>query len=146
MVGICFGHQLVAQALGGKVVKSEKGWGLGSYAVGVREARPWMPDPSEQATILVCHQDQVIDLPPQAEVLAGNDFCPNHMLQIGSKVLTFQGHPEMNAEMIDVILEARRDRIGEEVYSSGKVTKDQAVDQARVCDWLTGFIRHAHSL
>jgi GMP synthase-like glutamine amidotransferase len=76
--GICFGHQILAQALGGRVEKSEKGWGLGLKSFEITETKPWMNGHSLQGApaLYFAHQDQVQELPPGAELLGGNEFCP----------------------------------------------------------------------
>ena len=75
-VGICFGHQAMAQALGGQVVKAPKGWGLGRHTYDVEKRQPWMGEaPPETFSLAVSHQDQVIAPPPGATVVAASDFC-----------------------------------------------------------------------
>lgn len=95
MVGICFGHQIIAEALGGKVVKSSKGWGLGPQTYFLNNSQ----DHTKKAfTINAIHQDQVIDIPPQARHLAHSEFCLYAALGYGNHILTFQGHPEFTCE------------------------------------------------
>ncbi|MEM7334915.1 MAG: hypothetical protein AAF490_22750 [Chloroflexota bacterium] len=99
MVGICFGHQVLAHALGGKAEKSEKGWGLGMGQVEFVEKRPFMSPSIENGNLYFCHQDQVVQLPPKASRLAGNEFCPNGMFVIDDYVLGIQAHPEFTPEI-----------------------------------------------
>src|SRR3546814_14561528 len=75
---------------------------------------------SQALNVLVSHQDQVVRPPDGAVVLAGSDFCPNAMLRIGDRILTMQGHPEMNVPTVDRLLDMRRERVGEDVYARGK--------------------------
>lgn len=95
VVGICFGHQLLAKALGGEVRKSERGWGLGiqNYAV---VARPGWMNGFDQPTIRLnaIHQDQVVRAPAGATVIATSTFCPHAALAYGDSALSFQAHPE----------------------------------------------------
>ncbi|RMA40940.1 type 1 glutamine amidotransferase [Rhodophyticola porphyridii] len=91
MVGICFGHQVIAQALGGRVEKFAGGWSVGrqSYRIGGKtfHLNAW-------------HQDQVVDLPAGAEVLGQSDFCANAVLAYGPRILTVQPHPEFDAAIM----------------------------------------------
>ena len=110
LVGICFGHQIIAEALGGRVEKSEKGWGLGfdTYRLD-RELAASQP---EQITLNIFHQDQVIDLPAGARVYASSDFCENAGMFIGDRIMTIQGHPEIKVDYNRHLLAARRDTVG----------------------------------
>ena len=122
VIGGCFGHQLVAKALGGDVVKSERGWGLGVHRHRLAAREPWMDGGSDGLNVLVSHQDQVVRPPEGAVVLAGSDFCPYAMLRVGERVLTLQGHPEMTLPTVERLLEMRRERAGEAVYAAGKAS------------------------
>ena len=89
IVGICFGHQLVAQALGGKTEKSPKGWGVGLQKYAFNQSPEWHDQGEAGFHILASHQDQVVELAEGAEVLAGSDFCENAVCQLGDHILTF---------------------------------------------------------
>ncbi len=97
LVGICFGHQLIAQALGGVVVKADAGWGVGvdSYQP---SAAGQMVLGSEPVRLHIIHQDQVTQLPELAEVLAGSAFCQYGVLRYGPHIFTVQAHPEFSRE------------------------------------------------
>ena len=82
LVGICFGHQVMAKALGGMVVNSEKGWGVGLSENVITQQKSWMQPAPPDFRLLVSHQDQVVALPDSAEVVAGSDFCPFYMVQL----------------------------------------------------------------
>jgi len=106
LVGICFGHQIIAEALGGRVEKSDKGWGLGVDTY--RLAPGASIDDQEQIMLNIFHQDQIVELPPGAEVYASSDFCEYAGMVIGDQVLTIQAHPEFRAEFNRQLLEARK--------------------------------------
>ena len=107
--GVCFGHQLIAQALGGHVEKSEKGWGLGLHTYQVNNKPDYMSNLSEEVTLSICHQDQVLRPPQGATVYAKSEFCENAGFYIKDKVLTMQAHPEFLVDFTKALLTARRD-------------------------------------
>ena len=98
LVGICFGHQIMAQALGGRVEKFAGGW-----AVGLTEYR--IEDRSY--ALNAWHQDQVVEVPPDATVIGESDFCENAALAYKGKAFSVQPHPEFDADVIAKMLEYR---------------------------------------
>jgi GMP synthase-like glutamine amidotransferase len=142
LVGICFGHQLVAHALGGKVEKSSKGWGVGLHTHQFAATPRWHDQGDMDLAILVSHQDQVVTAPQNADVLAGSEFCENAVCQIGDHILTFQGHPEFVPGYSREIMTFRRERIGEEVYADGMASLDGDHEGERVARWILNFLRY----
>jgi GMP synthase-like glutamine amidotransferase len=109
LAGICFGHQIIAEALGGRVEKSDKGWGLGFDTYTLTPGSPL--DEQKQITLNIFHQDQIVELPPGAKVYASSDFCPYAGLVIGDQVLTIQAHPEFQTEFNRQLLEVRKSNV-----------------------------------
>ncbi|MDR0688254.1 MAG: hypothetical protein LBF55_06175 [Prevotellaceae bacterium] len=98
IAGVCFGHQVAAQALGGSVARAAQGWGAGVRPSQVVDGKAAAYFPSGQMRLLYNHHDQVVALPPDAVRFAASEFCPNEGFYIGNHVLTFQGHPEHTHE------------------------------------------------
>ncbi|MEH6589259.1 MAG: GMP synthase [Halioglobus sp.] len=141
LVGICFGHQIIADALGGKTEKSSKGWGVGLHSHTFTSFPDWHDGDEPELKILVSHQDQVIRTADGATVLAGSEFCENAVCQIDDHILTFQGHPEFVPSYSREIMEYRRDMIGESVYENGVASLAGEHEGARVADWVLKFLK-----
>ena len=135
-LGVCFGHQMMAHALGGKVTKSNRGWGVGVHEFRVHKPEPWMVPPLETVSVLMSCQDQVEQLPPGAEVLASNDHCPVAIFRCGT-LLGIQGHPEWDPAYANALLHNRRDRIGPERAEAAL----RSLTQPRNSEQLAGWAR-----
>lgn len=143
LVGICFGHQMVARALGGRVESAGAGWGAGVHTTYIIEPRSWMEPGRTELSLLVSHQDQVSIPPDGARHLAGHDFCPYDMFQIDDHILTFQGHPEFPAEYSRALIEMRRDKMGEARAKASLGSLTNAPDSATAAAWIHGFLKRA---
>ncbi len=145
VVGICFGHQLIAQALGGKTEKAEVGWGFGIQSAKITEKRRWMTDTGnlngDLYNLIVIHQDQVVDVPPQFKTIAENDFCPNSMIVAGNKMLGIQGHPEFGKEFCTFRAKFRKDLIGTEIYESALHSlAEYDTHSSTIFKWVSNFL------
>lgn len=138
-VGVCFGHQMMGHALGGRVAKSPSGWGIGVHAFHVQVAKPWMQPAASEFSLLMSCQDQVLDLPPGAEVLAGNTHCPVGMFQLGN-MLGIQGHPEFTPPYAEALLNLRRERIGAERVDRAIATLTQPLHSPLLAQWARQFL------
>jgi GMP synthase-like glutamine amidotransferase len=141
VIGICFGHQLVAQALGGVVAKSPKGWGVGVHCYTVDREVFDLAD-GEQFCLLASHQDQVMTMPPGATKIASNDHCEFAGMTLGQHMLTFQGHPEFIPAYSREIMTFRRDMIGAERVAEGIASLEEREHEgSRIARWMLAFLR-----
>ena len=108
LIGICFGHQIIALARGGKVEKSDNGWGIGIARNRIISRPEWMSDGPAEINILVSHQDQITGLPDDTILIAENDFCPFFIVQWGNYFLSIQGHPEWNTDYSRTLINDRK--------------------------------------
>lgn len=144
VVGVCFGHQLLAQALGGNVVKSERGWGLGVQQYQLRERPAWMQDAPDTLKFQTIHQDQVDVQPPGSTLIAESDFCPFAMLAYGQSGFSIQAHPEFDAEFArSLVDEIRGDRVPEALAARACTTMDQPTHGREFAEWTIRFFAGA---
>lgn len=144
LIGICFGHQIIAEALGGKVIKSPKGWGLGLHEYEVKSTLPHLPESEAvgQLKIHAMHQDQVVQLPPDAKVLASSEFCEYAGLVYGEHIFTLQGHPEFSREFEEALIRLRTGAVFPESMAQeavGSMTVDP--DTKVLAQWMAGFFQ-----
>ncbi|HYJ81764.1 MAG TPA: type 1 glutamine amidotransferase [Allosphingosinicella sp.] len=140
LVGICFGHQAMAEAFGGRVEKSERGWGIGLQDYEIRESAPWMGgSPPARIAVPVSHQDQVAVAPPGVRVLAGNAFTPFGMLDYeDSPAISMQFHPEFEPAYAQALVEHRRARVPDPDKAIASL--DRPNDRALVAEWIRAFL------
>lgn len=137
LVGICFGHQAMAEAFGGAVTKSPKGWGVGLHRYDVAHVAPWMDD-ATHVDAPASHQDQVVTRPPDARVIAANAFTPYAGLDYGNAI-SFQFHPEFTSAFATALIEARRDRYGA-LAGPAVASYREPDDCDRVGCWISRFL------
>ncbi|HEV2364867.1 MAG TPA: type 1 glutamine amidotransferase [Caulobacteraceae bacterium] len=145
LVGVCFGHQLMAQAFGGKAVKSEKGWGIGLHRYGVESRKPWM-DAAASVAAPASHQDQVVAAPPGASVVASCEFTPIGALAWDDgSAISIQLHPEFDPAYARALIETRG---ADGRYAPGQAEKAIASlegpnDRERLGRWIGDFLKRS---
>jgi GMP synthase-like glutamine amidotransferase len=140
-VGICFGHQLLAQAAGGRVERAPGGWQVGVHDYEVVGAAPWLEPPSGRVTLIASHQDQVVDLPAGAELLfrEADGGCPVAGFTLGPRAWTLQPHPEFIPPVSDHLLAGRIELIGAERVAAARASLARPLDQPTVASWIARF-------
>ena len=138
MVGVCFGHQIMAEALGGHVEKSDKGWGVGLHRYSVVRTEPWMGEAGDVA-VPVSHQDQVVVQPPNTEVVASSPFTPYAALAWTDRpAISFQFHPEFTPDYAKALVDLRRDALPDP--DAAIASLDSPNDRKRVAEWIRRFL------
>jgi GMP synthase-like glutamine amidotransferase len=135
-VGVCFGHQLLAHALGGRVERAATGWGAGIGTIAVDGTAPWMDVPAAKLALHFMHQDQVVELPPGGEVLGHADHCPVALLSVGPAAMGVQAHPEFTPAYTDALLADRVARIGDDEVAVARAGLAQPTDEATIARWM----------
>ncbi|MGI9235072.1 MAG: type 1 glutamine amidotransferase [Woeseiaceae bacterium] len=144
LIGICFGHQLIAQSLGGKVQLADGGWLLGLHPIKVDTEKSWMTEGASTHPLYFINQDQVVRLPPDVELLASSDECPNAMYQIEGKLLSLQAHPEQPLESMLTFTQILIDKyhISQEIADAACGTMaDGKPDADRFAGWISEFLQ-----
>lgn len=141
LVGICFGHQLIAYALGGSVERAAVGWGTGVRDITLCDGS------GDHLRLMYNHHDQVTVLPPGARLLATSTFCPIEAFTVGNNIITFQGHPEYVPEYnVHLIMDCADDEPQDVKMSAlrsiGNMQHDGPAVAARIVEW---FNRRAES-
>lgn len=140
-VGICFGHQLAAQALGAPVIRAAGGWEVGVHDYEIVESRAWMTPSASTVAVIASHEDQVVSVPDGSSLLARTDGCPVAGLLIGERAWTLQPHPEFVPALADDLLVRRRELIGADRVAGARATLDRQLDRLTIGRWIAAFLR-----
>ncbi|MCJ8337243.1 MAG: type 1 glutamine amidotransferase [Pseudomonadales bacterium] len=134
IVGICFGHQILAQALGGKVEKFTGGWSIGNQQYQLHNS-------AENPRIVAWHQDQVTQLPEDAQCIGSSDFCENAFLLYGKKAYSVQAHPEFSVEFAKDLMALRRENLPAELVQAAAANFDADLDTAAMAETIARFFK-----
>jgi GMP synthase-like glutamine amidotransferase len=139
-VGVCFGHQLLAHALGGTVERHGGGWGAGIRRLDIVRTESWMEPPAAACNLHFMHQDQVTRAPAGAVVLGCADHCEVAMFRVGDTMLGVQAHPEFTVAYAEALLTDRSERIGGDKAAEALTSLATPTDEAVVARWVARFL------
>lgn len=143
-IGVCFGHQAIAHALGARVAKSDKGWGIGRHTYDIVTPQSWMGStPPSTFSLGVSHQDQVLSLPPGAELVGRNTFCEFAALAYPeARAISFQGHPEYSPEFSCTLYGVRKGIVlPTEMVNAAEASFAEPIDNSLVATWMARFLQ-----
>ncbi|MFC4892529.1 gamma-glutamyl-gamma-aminobutyrate hydrolase family protein [Pseudofrancisella aestuarii] len=141
IVGICFGHQVLVEALGGRVERSKNGFAVGIRTVKILNHKVWMSPYYKYLNLLFYHQDMVVELPKDAELIGTSDYCEVQIFSYKDQVLGIQAHPEM--------LKVHNHALMREYEEQIKSEFQHALDSLRIRDnslvigqWMANFFEY----
>jgi GMP synthase-like glutamine amidotransferase len=140
MVGVCFGHQLIALCMGAPVGRAPQGWGAGRMTYDWH--RPDLPHSAErtQISLLASHQDQVFELPPGATLVASSAFCPVAAFTVGHEIFCIQPHPEFETDVSAYLLNKRREMLGEAQYAAASASLQHGHEGEHIARLVVAFL------
>jgi GMP synthase-like glutamine amidotransferase len=143
LVGVCFGHQLIALCLGAQVGRAPQGWGTGRMRY--QWHAPELPQARGRTEIalLASHQDQVFELPEGATLLASSEFCPVAAFAVGRDVFCVQPHPEFEEDYSAYLLDKRRVPLGEEHHAASRDSLTLGHDGLQMARMIVAFVEAA---
>ncbi|MEQ8496871.1 MAG: type 1 glutamine amidotransferase [Gammaproteobacteria bacterium] len=143
IVGICFGHLVLAHALGGRVEKFVGGWSVGRVEYRVDGPSGHASDGEAATHLLAFHQDQVVAAPPAARVTGATPFCRYAFLDYGERAMSMQPHPEFTDAFVQDLLTARADVLPPALLEEARAQAGEALDAARIAASIRAFYRRA---
>jgi GMP synthase-like glutamine amidotransferase len=139
-VGLCFGHQLLGEALGGRVEKSSNGWCVGVHEFDIQVVEGWQMPQEQSVNVLMMCQDQIVTLPANSVVLATSALCPVAILKVGRTMLGIQAHPEFTKPYEQALIESRVEKIGSEKAQKAIKSLTEPIDNEVVGHWIINFL------
>lgn len=140
IIGICFGHQLIAHFFGGRT-EAASGWAVGVHTSEVLGDAPWLDPKLDEFALLSSHKDQVTVLPEGAIPIATNTFCTHAGFVWGDHVLTFQGHPEFQKPYSADVMKMRQDLLGPGTFEKGMASLANDTHENQVGRWILNFCK-----
>lgn len=142
LIGICFGHQIVAEALGGSVRKSPNGWHVGVDSISLNKEASQFGSVGDKYNLIFSHQDEVRKLPKNAKLIAESTTCPNGMFVIENHILCTQGHIELDKKFAKIVYDFRKGQIGNSKYQNACETLTMKTDELELTASILRFLKN----
>jgi GMP synthase-like glutamine amidotransferase len=143
LIGTCFGHQIIAQALGGKVKQATKGWNVGMQHIKIINAQQWMKPMQTRLNLAFCHRDHVVKLPKHANLIATNDLIPMQMFVIEEHIWGIQAHPEMLRAHNVLLAKKQKNRSSQQCIYNSDHSPVQDHGQL-IAHWMVNFLKQGN--
>ncbi|WP_339669740.1 amidotransferase [Dasania marina] len=140
LIGVCFGHQLIALILGAEMGRAPQGWGMGSMSYSWNKESSPIALEGEGFSLLVSHQDQVLTEPKGATIIASSEFCPIAAFTVDDNVICFQGHPEFVEGYSEYVINKRKASLSEEQYNRFLASLELGHDGKKIAKLMCDFV------
>ena len=145
LLGVCFGHQAIALALGGKVERPETGWNVGIENTIYDQAKPWMQPQQSELPLYVFHEDQVTQLPEGCELLGSSNKCKFASFSKGNHIFTTQAHPEFSDAFMRCVLGYTRSKLPADEVDAIYASLENPQHGDLFARWSTNFFKGAQT-
>lgn len=145
-IGICFGHEMMAEAMGGKVERADCGWQIGIHCADVINQKSYMIPSLAHIYLPMMCEDHVQSIPENATVLASSENCKYFMLQYGEHFLSLQAHPEFSKSFAKSLISVRKDEFPQKRLEKGLASfNEHEIDSSIIFQWFAHFLRMAQT-
>ncbi|NHN38363.1 type 1 glutamine amidotransferase [Pseudomaricurvus alcaniphilus] len=146
VVGICFGHQILAAAMGGKVEKFAQGWSVGPQQYTIDDPAMLADFQATHFSLNAMHQDQVVVAPPGSRTIASSSFCRYAGLAYGNWAISLQAHPEFSDSYEKALVALRRRSVIPEALADAALEQlegnDSVNEGERIAHWISRFFKY----
>lgn len=145
LIGACFGHQVIAEALGGRVARNPQGWVLGIETTHYHQPAGWMQPAAPEIALYAAHKEQIVELPADAETIGTAPGCPYAAFAVGDHIMTTEYHPEMTPDFMTVLTRELASALSQEQLDRATTQLESAAQGSLFGEWMVGFLQQPRS-